>query len=315
VITGTAVLAIAALLRDVPCDGCLLEVPSELASPAPLVVALHGDEGSPAKVAGLWAPIARELGFVMLAPRCPKSEGCDGSWWRWDGAAAWLVKQAEAVGARVELDPGRRYLTGWSGGASYASVHVAELSPAFAAFSLAGGGIATESTPCLAGAGGSCAPVHVIAGELNPHFLMTERTKNALEMCGHNVEFVHLAATDHAGEWRAYVRDARSIAKWLLERKAGCASRAPSDPIPAPSGSAIPSARVEPAPAPSVTPPAPPSARPPQGCACDLAARRSDASRVTLLFLTALAASRRRLAIRPAPPRSGRTARRPRAAS
>jgi hypothetical protein len=285
VIAGAAVLAIAALLRDVPCAGCLLEVPAELAAPAPLVVVLHGDEGSPAKVASLWTPIARELGFVMLAPRCPKSEGCDGSWWRWDRSAAWLVKQAEAVGARAEVDPKRRYLTAWSGGASYASLHIAELSPAFAAFSLAGGGIATESTPCLAGAGGACAPVHVLAGELNPHFFMTERTKSSLEKCGHAVEFVRLPATDHAGEWRAYARDARSIAKWLLQRGAGCSSGAPGENVETASAaaSAEPSAAPTPAaslPRPSTTAGSPPSARPPQGCACDAVPPSTGASRL-----------------------------------
>ncbi|NUO48638.1 MAG: hypothetical protein HOV80_07260 [Polyangiaceae bacterium] len=281
-IEGAAVLAIAALLRDVPCDGCLLEVPSELASPAPLVVALHGDEGSPAKVAGLWAPIARELGFVLLAPRCPKSEGCDGSWWRWDHSAAWVIKQAEAAGVRVEIDPARRYLTGWSGGASYASLHIAELSPAFAAFSLAGGGIATESTPCLAGAGGACAPARVLAGELNPHFFMSERTKEALEKCGHTVEFVRLAATDHAGEWRAYTRDARKIAKWMLARKAGCSADAPSENVEVPS--AEPSSRSASAsspPAQSAAPIAPPSARAPQGCGCSVVGSPSSASQLT----------------------------------
>ncbi|NUO48524.1 MAG: hypothetical protein HOV80_06675 [Polyangiaceae bacterium] len=280
-IDGAAVLAIAALLRDVPCDGCLLEVPSELASPAPLVVALHGDEGSPAKVAGLWAPIARELGFVLLAPRCPKSEGCDGSWWRWDHSAAWIVKQAEAVGLRVEIDPGRRFLTGWSGGASYASLHITELSPAFAAFSLAGGGIATESTPCLAGAGGACAPTHVLAGELNPHFFMTERTKEALERCGHTVEFLRLAATDHAGEWRAYTREARTIARWLLERKAGCANEAPSENVdaPRPDPSSLPASTSSP-PLPSAAPVVPPSARAPQGCGCGMVGSPSSASQL-----------------------------------
>ncbi len=228
---SAAVLAVVAvLLRDTPCAGCLLEVPSGLPSPAPLVVALHGDEGSPAKVAGAWSTVARELGVVLFAPRCPKSEGCQGSWWRWDGSTRWLDEQVAALGAHAAIDPERRYLTAWSGGASYASLHVPELAKTFAAFSFAGGGIASPGTACLTGAGGGCAPVHVLAGDRNPHFSLTERTKDALAACGHDVRWVLLEGTDHAGEWKAYARRTREIGEWLIAARRDCSPEPEPEP-------------------------------------------------------------------------------------
>src|SRR5688500_9495387 len=80
--------------------------------PRRLVVVLHGDEGSPIKVAGAWREAAKKHGLVVFLPRCPRSEGCQGSWWRWRGDPAWLLGQVEKIAA---IDPERRYLAGWSG--------------------------------------------------------------------------------------------------------------------------------------------------------------------------------------------------------
>jgi poly(3-hydroxybutyrate) depolymerase len=290
-------LTLAALLRDVPCEGCLLEVPEKIATPAPLVVALHGDEGSPAKIAALWAPIAREKGFILLAPRCPKSEGCDGSWWRWNAATTWLEDQIQAVDAKHPIDRNRRWLTAWSGGASYASLHMPELAKTFAAFSLAGGGIATESTACLENAGGACAPVHLLAGELNPHHHMTERTRRALEGCRHQVSWALQKATDHAGEWRAYVREAPTIADWLAANEMGCteppASASPSASASAPASESVPASA-------SGLPSGgqPPSAR---GCACSTPsfASRTSAPWCALIAIGCRMARRHRRRSRP----------------
>jgi predicted esterase len=271
-------VTLAVLLRDFPCPGCIVEIPDGTdapAAPAALIVALHGDEGNPAKVAGVWAPVARKVGFVLFAPRCPKNEGCPGSWWRWDGSPRWLTNQVAEIGQRVSIDPRRRYLTGWSGGASYLSLHIPELVETFAAFSLAGGGIADQSMPCAPGAGGACAPIHLLSGELNPHAALAARTRGYLEKCGHDIELLTLQATDHAGEWRRYARDAEPIARWLLSHPMGCAppspTHAPAPPTPAPDPAGAAPAR------PVGVPSGPPPTRA-RGCACGAPAAETSGS-------------------------------------
>lgn len=268
-------VTVAVLLRDFACPGCIVEAPENIEAPAALVVALHGDEGSPAKVVSVWAPVARELGFALFVPRCPRSEGCQGSWWRWDGSPKWLLERMDEIGRRFPVDERRRYLTGWSGGASYASLHVAELSGAFAAFSLAGGGIASESLACFVGAGSGCAPVHLLRGELNPHAALAERTRRYLEACGHEVHLVSLPATDHAGEWRRYSRDAKTIAAWLLSHPMSCPTPEPAGDGPAPSPSSAPPETRPVTRASPERPPVPPAGERvvvARGCACATAA-------------------------------------------
>ncbi|NUP05699.1 MAG: hypothetical protein HOW73_06520 [Polyangiaceae bacterium] len=301
---GAGLVVAGDLVRDVPCPGCVL-VGKRGPDVEPLVVVLHGDEGSPRKVAPLWAPLAERgvcrskagvvgvcaaddttserRSFRVLALRCPKSEGCTGSFWRWSGSVDWVLAQVDAVRDRVGVDERRVYVAGWSGGSTYIGMKGAAWFPRIAALSLVGGGAPPETSSCFAGAGGTCAPVHFLLGDANPLFGLADRACDAFSRCGHDVEVEILRGADHSGEWRAYERRAPAIAWWLLDHARGCDAKHPdatslADPLPSaftpPATSSSPArtdAPLEPAGAPSTVV----SHR--AGCACRAAPYQSGA--------------------------------------
>lgn len=285
--------------NDYVCTGCTLISNGPDGDVQPLVVVLHGDEGSPRKVGPLWTPLG-ENGVCrgdasapaksraphvcpsllspdeerrplrVFAPQCPRSEGCKGSWWRWFGDVRWIADRIDEVSELVGVDPKRIYLAGWSGGASYLGMASPAWFPQIAALSLAGGGGPARGS-CLSSAGKSCAPIHHLMGDRNPLFELAISTRDAFIACGHEVTWELVPGADHAGEWRAYSARAAEIAWWLLDHPAGCA------PAAAPLNAAEPDAGIEPSSAPpssapSITIEAPTVVPPPRsGCSCETA--------------------------------------------
>lgn len=240
--------------RDVVCAGCLFEpAPGPTDVPRPLLVLLHGDEGSPSKLFGAWKTAAAQANVHLFAPKCPTSEGCAGSWWRWDRDPKWILDRVEDLGRRASVDPKKRYLAGWSGGTTYISFHVPRWFPTFAALSLAGGGAPSRDDGCFVGAGGPCGAVHYLAGDKNPLFSLAEGAHAYLERCGHDVTWELHPGADHAGEWRAYEREVGQLMTWLTSHEEGCIKIAPLQPPASAPGPAMPSDEqpsAAPAPAP-----------------------------------------------------------------
>ncbi len=293
------------LLRDEICKGCLA-AGKDRSAPQPLVVVLHGDEGSPTKLMSLWSPLAErgicrnQNGAVRLcdpreasgdqqniwvfAPKCPTNEGCKGSYWRWGGDAVWLGKQVDAFKAAHAVDASRVYLAGWSGGATYIAMKNPDWFPRFAALSLAGGGTHPHKDGCFPNTGGACAPVTFLMGSGNPLFALAEEAKRGFERCGHALDFQLLEGVDHAGEWRAYQTRVATIAWWLLEHREGCTSRNMATPAielaPVPSATAAPSALSPIVDAPPLPPPAGPTR---DGCACQSTPRPASSALASML--------------------------------
>lgn len=289
--------------RDWPCKGCLL-APSPSGGAAPLLVVLHGDEGTPARMFEAWRAIAAERGVTLFAPRCPKDKGCAGSFWQWDGDPSWLFEQLDVLASRHGIDPDRRYLAGWSGGATWATMRARRWGERFAALSVAGGGVPPTEPGCS-----PCPyPVLYLMGDKNPLFNLAEGARAGLTACGHDVAWTLLPGANHGAEWRAYSAPAALGA--LLDRLLATPRRAcegPSDAGAAdsqvgaaPSSSAAPglasSAAVSQSREPregglALSPP--PSPR----CSCEMAGARFTGS--SGLFSAALAlalAARRRMA-------------------
>lgn len=193
------------VIRDWPCAGCMVlpAAPDRASEPAPLVVLLHGDEGSPARMFAAWRATAAARKVVLFAPRCPRDRGCAGSFWRWDGDPSWLFEQLDAVGAKHPIDVERSYLAGWSGGATWATFRARRWGERFAAVALAGGGVVGSET--------ECAPcpytVEYLTGTNNPLHHLAVAARDALLRCGHDVRWTELAGADHGGEWRAYATE------------------------------------------------------------------------------------------------------------
>jgi hypothetical protein len=253
------------------CPGCVVVGDETAEAPRGLLVALHGDEGTPAKVLSAWQPAAAAHGVVLFAPQCPRAERCSGSWWRWQGDPAWLLARTEEVTKEYGVDPARRWVTGWSGGATYLGMFGSRWFEAFAAISLGGGGAPPGTSACFPRAGGSCAPVHYLMGDRNPLFSLAEATRSYFEGCGHAVTWDLQAGANHGGEWRAYSLGVEEILGWLLAHPAGCSEPPPPE--------SVPSASVAPPPGPSPASPSA-SAPPPSGastpvprCGCTVSAQ------------------------------------------
>lgn len=200
----------AVVRRDVPCPGCVLRLPAGSPErPRPLVVALHGDRGTPAQLVELLQGEAERRGLAVLALACPQKLGCDRqSFWQWGGAPSFIAAQVDALLSAREpsgaptwvLDRQRVYLLAWSGGASYLTDVMAQLPGRFAAVALLGGGMPSRQA-------GSCArcpvPIYYVLGERNPLAALARSARDALQACGHPLRFETLPRADHAGEWAA----------------------------------------------------------------------------------------------------------------
>lgn len=196
------------------CSDCVL-VPSGRPgkTPAPLLVVLHGDNESASSRAAQWKAAAASRGFALLALSCPRSLGCQGSWWQWDGAPGWVDAQVEAAASATAVDPRRIWLVGWSGGATYVGMHVQHWSRLFAALMFHGGGVPQSEKFCAA----PPLPALFLVGDRNPLHYLVQAQRESLERCGHELAWRLLPGADHAGERAALTDPAqlRPVLDWL----------------------------------------------------------------------------------------------------
>jgi poly(3-hydroxybutyrate) depolymerase len=215
--TGPALAAgpVATRLTDRPCQGCFVALPSGDA-PAPLLVLLHGDNQSAATLYEKWRGWAAARQIAVLAPSCPASEGCKGSWWRWDGDPTWLTRQVDEVEALHPIDRERLWLVGWSGGASYIGWNTQELERTFAAIVIHGGGLAPASSACPR----APASVYFLVGDRNPLHDLAVDLRRHYDACGQEVQWSLLAGAAHEGEWEALNdKQGPAILDWLATKR------------------------------------------------------------------------------------------------
>ena len=101
--------------QDIP---CICSVPNTYTRDTgwPAVIALHGHGSNAAAFHHLWKPVTDSLGFVLVTPQgdCPTEAGIG---WGWSAASERIVRTClDSAGGRVNLDPRRMYLVGFSGG-------------------------------------------------------------------------------------------------------------------------------------------------------------------------------------------------------
>ena len=278
-----------------PCSGCLSSLPDD-ASAAPLLVLLHGDGETAVSMFDAWAPAAARRGIAVLALACPTSEGCAShSWWKWDGDPSWILRQVSALGELHALDPERRWIAGWSGGASYLGWRTQAFEETFAAIVLHGGGMRPARSFCAAPE----ASIYFLGGDRNPLHELAERLRDHYVLCHHDdLTWVVLHGADHDGERRALASRREGILDWLQTRRR---SSGPSVSATADAGNApvdTPDAAEAAAPGASVValPTAPAPAPPPAaGCRCALegAPSREAPDGSGALVVAALVACRR----------------------
>ena len=197
------------------CAGCRLSFPE--AAPGatdkvPLVVTLHGDYQPVSTMHDAWRRIAVPRGVAVLSLACPTSLGCKGSWWRWDGAPAWILGEIAKVEKRRAIDRDRLYLAGWSGGGSYMGWRAQELSQTFAAFVIHGGGMPPATPACAS----EKVPVYFLVGDKNPYHYLGKELATYFRGCGSTVTWDLLKDAEHPAEWNALPGRGRKVMDFLL---------------------------------------------------------------------------------------------------
>jgi predicted peptidase len=108
--------------------------PTDRARPYPVVMALHGDEGSPdAAIITYWEDLwTTRQDFILIMPKCPTLEG---SWYAdgHEGHVAYINDILAEVASKYNMDIDRMYATGYSGGSEWLSMHGFQYQDVFAA--------------------------------------------------------------------------------------------------------------------------------------------------------------------------------------
>jgi predicted esterase len=214
--------------RSWPCTSCITTVPDayDPAVATPLVISLHGDEGSPKASHGVWQRAARDNGYILLSPACPRDLGCTGRWgdgsWHRDGPAgsvAWITAQIDAVEAAYNIDRSRIYLVGGSRGAVYVGFHAHALAPRIAGAAMYAGGYSSLTSTCA-----SCAlPVYILVGDRDYLLDIAIKARDWFVGCGSQVVFDKLRGVTHRGAGKALLAGkAKTILYWFSARPNTC---------------------------------------------------------------------------------------------
>jgi poly(3-hydroxybutyrate) depolymerase len=201
-----------------PCRGCTIDAPANRTGELPLLVVLHGNREHAPAAAARWRSAALERGWVVLSLECPREDGCDdGKWYAWNRAPSWIRDQIRALARQLPIDPSRRYLAGWSGGASYLGMNAHRLD-GFAAVVFHGGGQPPRG-------GDDCPsaslPAYFLVGDGNPAHPAAVRLKRYLEKCGQQLAWDLLPGAHHGAEDKALDHDkALAILDWLERHEA-----------------------------------------------------------------------------------------------
>ncbi len=264
----TAADASAASSTGTLCKGCSEHLP-EGDTKVPLVVLLHGDNQDPKTLAAAWLPTLRRRNIAMLAIKCPTDLGCPGSFWRWDGDPGYVAAQVARLGGKRPIDEHRRWLVGWSGGASYMGYRTQAFEELFSALVFHGGGMGPAQPSCAV----EPRPVFFLVGDKNPLHHLAQGLRGHYQRCGQPVRWDLVAGADHAAEWRALPQHIDALVDALLALPvraldAGANAGPNASLAPATSSPTSISAGEAPASVPTVAavPAVPRAAGPKQGC-------------------------------------------------
>ena len=284
-------------LKESPCPGCLASFPDGT-DPVPLIVALHGDYESAVPVHDAWERHAAARGVAVLALACPSRLGCKGSYWQWNGDPSWIDEQITKLAERRPIDRERLWLTGWSGGASYAGYRTQELEQTFAAIVIHGGGMAPQEPVCS----DTKSSVYFLAGDKNPLHALAVQLRRHYEQCGNEVVWDLVPGAEHPAEWKALTTHGGTVLDWLATKRRVKTVVATNDnakqaPLPVSTAAPPPHEDARPTPAPPAL-----SSKPPRACGCTMIAGNDTAMSGGLTaFALALLAWRRRVRSERAP--------------
>jgi len=169
-------------------------VPSELPTPAPLLLLLHGSGHDGMSLIDPWQGLAQTQGIILVAP-----DSHDPAFWdqRVDGPE-FLHAVITEVESKNAVDPKRVYLFGHSGGAMYALALSIVESEYFAATAVHAGAL-LESNFKLIGYAKRKTPISIWGGTLDASFPLSrvKATRDAFQAQGFTVNLHEIDGHDH----------------------------------------------------------------------------------------------------------------------
>jgi len=171
-------------------------VPSSYSSAQaiPLLLALHGDEGTPDYIYSVFYGLQKtSSAFILVAPKAPQGGG---SWYQ---ATSQHVSFVNAVIAQVlaqyNIDQDRIWITGWSGGATFLGYYAILRQDILAAvvYHMGGGGGGSYSPPA-----GSCKiPARFVIGSADFLYDLAKTQYNTMTSKGHETVWIELPGVGH----------------------------------------------------------------------------------------------------------------------
>jgi hypothetical protein len=128
-----------------------------------------------------------------------------------------MRRQVSALGELRSIDPGRMWIAGWSGGATYLGWRTQAFEGDYAALVVHGGGVRPADPSCPT----KRASVYFLGGDRNPlHDLAEQLHQYYVTTCPHeDLSWTVLKGVDHAGERRALPTYREAILDWLSTRR------------------------------------------------------------------------------------------------
>jgi poly(3-hydroxybutyrate) depolymerase len=168
---------------------------SATASPAPLIVLLHGSYGSGAAMVGWWTSIAEQEGIVLVGPEARERE----AWQLRADGPQFIRALIDTVAAEHPIDRSRIYLFGSSGGAVYSLTLSMLESQLFAATAIHAGAWRAPNEFRAVPYAKRKIPIAIFIGDKDEYFPLfaVRKTQSALEQAGHPVSVTVMAGHNH----------------------------------------------------------------------------------------------------------------------
>jgi polyhydroxybutyrate depolymerase len=165
------------------------------ASPAPLIVLLHGSYGSAAALVRWWTALAEQEGIVLVAPDARERA----AWQLRADGPQFIRAVIEEAAAKHSIDRARIYLFGNSGGAVYSLTLSMIESQLFAATAIHAGAWRARNEFRAVPYAKRKIPIAIFIGDKDEYFpLFTVRkTQSELEKAGHPVSVTVIPGHSH----------------------------------------------------------------------------------------------------------------------
>jgi len=171
--------------------GYLLACPGKPTRKRPLLVSLHGTDGSPEKALTAWSRAAIEAEVYLL---CPAPAGKN---WQIEPDTSRILGLIHLATEKHAIDPRRVYLTGFSSGATFAGILGTSEPSVFGALTLTSGHL--SGTVDRATRDPAAPAIHIVHGEQDEAFPIRAARKSVARFrrLGYTVSYTEVPDMSH----------------------------------------------------------------------------------------------------------------------